>query len=90
MLLLLTSAAGREHSCHGARYRATMPGLAPQDTDSNPDRVNHSTAHTLLGFKINDTFNYSHVFRKEVEISKFLSLFVCMAAGKKNQSAEAT
>ena len=48
-----------------------MPGLAPQDTDSNPDRVNHLTAHTLLGFKITDTFSYSHVFRKEVETSKF-------------------
>jgi len=90
MLLLLTSESGREHSCHSARYRATMPGLAPQDTDSNPDRVNHSTAHTLLGFRITDNFNYSHVFRKEVEISKFLPFFVCMSAGKKNQSAEVT
>jgi len=67
-----------------------MPGLAPQDTDSNPDRVNHLTAHTLLSFKITDILNYSHVFRKEVEISKFLPLFVFMSVGKKNQSAEAT
>jgi hypothetical protein len=67
-----------------------MPGLAPQDTDSNPDRVNHLTAHSLLGFKITDTSNYLHVFQKEVEISKFLPLFVCMSVGKKNQIAEAT
>jgi hypothetical protein len=90
MLLRLTSVSRLEHSCYSARYRAPMPGLGPHDTDSIPGRVNHLTAHSLLGFSITDTLSYSHVFRKEMGISTFLPVFVCMCGGKKNQSVDPT